>query len=139
MSPRHTSAQRRRKAARPLTADAIEAALLERVRSAATGAPVVAIEAEFAGYFNELGFRLHLTPEASSADVVALHNKLLAELTSATAELEPPFTWIVGFYRSDELLQVVAADSVPQWICGVCNTEHSSLHSSCPYCGSSRP
>ena len=138
MSPRHTSAQRRRKAARPPTAEAIEAALLERVRSAAAGAPVAAIEAEFAGYFNELGFRLDLAPEASNAEVVALYNKLLAELTSATAALEPPFTWIVGLYRSDELVRVVTPTSVPEWICGVCNTEHSSLHGSCPYCGAPR-
>lgn len=139
MSPRHTSAQRRRKAAKPLAAHEIEALLDERVRSAAAGSAVIAIEAELAGYFDNLGFRLDLAPTVSDAEALELSNKILAELAAATSGLEMPFSWSVGLYRSDQLLQAVDAKSVPQWICSGCQTDHHGYFDTCPFCGSPRP
>jgi len=82
--------QRRRRAAKPFAAHQIETLLHERVRSVAAGSAVIAIEAEFAGYFNNLGFRLDLASTASDAEAIDLSNKILAELTSATSDLEMP-------------------------------------------------
>ena len=139
--PKHISQQKRRKAkaAHPPPAEQIELALTERARLIAKAFGISDVQTHFAGYFNELGFRMDLPADFPEAQVVALCNRSLQELSAMASDLKSPFTWILGIYRDDRLVKVTGTGERKQWICATCATTHSSWHATCPYCGASPP
>jgi len=139
MSPIHRSQQKRRKAARPPAAHEIEALLRERVSAIASARAVGPIEEHFAGYFNELGFRVNVDAATSDAEVLELGNDLQRGMDEAVAGLKLPFTWSIGVYRNDKLGRALSPDTRIHWLCPVCSEEQITTERPCPFCGTAPP
>ena len=77
----------------------LESRVISGVKSIANRPFVLSISDHFAGYFNELGLTLTLSPDSHDEDVIALQNDLLAYMDTFWAENKPDFDWIVMFSR----------------------------------------
>jgi hypothetical protein len=135
MAPKADSQRKKRQRAQSLTADVIESRIVERVERVASEHGVVAVESEFAGYFNQLGFHVDVAPEASAEMIRVLGNALLDATTQIASELEAPFTWIIGIYRNDELVHVASTGDSPSRICPNCCHEQRTAGPTCIVCG----
>jgi hypothetical protein len=128
------SQRKKRQAARPLPPDALEERIVKHVREAAAAHGVLAVESEFAGYFNQLGFTVVVAEETSGDAMVALGNALLDSMAQVTAGVDLPFTWTIGIYRGDELVRVVSPGDAPSVICRNCWEEQRVAGPSCAVC-----
>jgi hypothetical protein len=137
MRKKPESLRKKRQRAHPLTADAIENRIVESVEKVAAAHNVEAVESEFAGYFNQLGFRVDVAPETSDETIRILGNALLDVTTQAASELDAPFKWIIGIYRSGELIRVVSPGDAPSRICPNCRSEQRIVWPVCVVCGES--
>lgn len=137
MARKADSQQKKRQRDQSLPADVIERRIAERVESVAAAHGIVAVESEFAGYFNQLGFRVDVAPEASAEMIRSLGNALLDATTEIASELAAPFAWIIGIYRNEELVSVVSPGDSPSRICSNCRYEQRTSGSTCAVCGES--
>ncbi|MDP9194637.1 MAG: hypothetical protein M3P06_23315 [Acidobacteriota bacterium] len=137
MASKPESQRKKRQRVHPLTADVIENRIVERVEKVAAAHSVEAVESEFAGYFNELGFRINVAAEASTETTRILGNALLDATTQIASELQPPFRWLIGIYRNDELVRVLSPGDLPTRVCGNCWDEQRTVGSVCAVCGES--
>jgi len=129
-TPKRTSQQKRRHLAkRPL-----EKTLLEEVQEAVSRWSVLSAEEEYEGEWDSLGFRIDVSEETTAEDVLEMGNALLALLKDSPAAAKLTGTWIIGIYRSDELVRVVTPRDKPQFICAVCGYEQEKWSDVCIQC-----
>ena len=126
-----TSAGKKRQARRRAPEDLV----VEKVSALASKPYVLCVENHFAGYFNELGFRIQVQAVTSKEEILCLSNELLIELQAHFAEHALTFSWQVGFYQGEELIHVVAAGDEPLKFCPVCEDYSRLPPEFCLNCG----
>jgi hypothetical protein len=127
-----TSTRKKRHARRRSPEDLI----VEKVGALANKPYVLCVENHFAGYFNELGFRIQVQDVISKEEILCLSNELLIELQAHFAEHALAFSWQVGIYKGEELIHVVAAGDEPLKFCPVCEDYSRLPLECCLICGS---
>ena len=68
---------------------------------------VISVEDHYAGYWDELGFSVFLKEDATDSDIIHLRNQLLSYLNSVLPKGNPYFSWVVGFRRKKETIEVI--------------------------------
>ena len=127
-----TSTRKKRHARRRSPEDLI----VEKVGALANKPYVLCVENHFAGYFNELGFRIQVQDVISKEEILCLSNELLIELQAHFSEHALAFSWQVGLYQGEELIHVVAAGDEPLKFCPVCEDYSRLPLKCCLSCGS---
>ena len=82
--------------------------LVARVREAAERSCVLQVSEHFAGYFDELGITILVTPEASDDDIRALNERIAPILLNSRV----PFKWILVFKRGGKQAAVLLPDGL---------------------------
>lgn len=115
-----------------------EETLFEEVQEATLKWNVLSVEKHYAGYWDELGFRVDVSAEATAEDMLEMGNALLALMESSPTAAKLPGTWIIGIYRGDDLVRVVAPGDKPWFICADCGLEQQEWSDRCLQCGALR-
>ena len=115
-----------------------EETLYDEVKEAISRWNVLSVEEDYAGSRDRLGFRIDVAAEATAENVLEMGNALLARMKSSPTAAELSGNWIIGIYRSDELVRVVAPGDKPRFICAACELEQEALSDCCLQCGARR-
>ena len=84
-----------------------EQVLIDAVEEFVATRPDLTLETHRAGYWDEIGFRLHLQREFTAEEIDALGDALLDVIHETTSGLEMEWTWLVSLCREGEILQVL--------------------------------
>ena len=97
----------------------------------------VTIEPNPASDYRTLGFNVTVPAAATDADVVTLGNRLLAIAAESRFARDPEWTWLIGIYRSNQLVAALATGDTRRVICPVCgDVQAEDLGTSCLSCSS---
>jgi hypothetical protein len=110
--------------------------LVESIRRLVSTQAGVTVEVNPASDFETLGFNVHVPPQLTDAEIVDFGNQLL-EVATARAVEESSWKWMIGIYRADVLVTVIAAGDGRNQICPLCGfIQQESMGDRCLSCKS---